>query len=403
MSRAGLSLVLEDHPADVRARGLKPNAKPVPTARLPASRPVMLHVFPNFNVGGVQVRFAALVKGLGRRFEHVVVSLQGSYAAAALLPTDALVRIEPPPRPGPLFQRLRQYRDILSRHEPDVILTYNWGAIEFVLANPFRKTPHIHFEDGFGPEEAEKRLRRRSLTRRIALFRSHIVVPSRTLHGIAQHEWRLDMRRVHHIPNGIAPLSDGRLGGLPADLPIQLPRIIWAGALRLEKNPMRALRAFAALEHDAVLLIVGDGPLREPLQQEIDRLRLSDRVRLLGARSDTRTLARQCDILLLTSDTEQMPLVVLEAMDAGLPVVATDVGDVCNMVCEQNRRFVTVPSAQSLAGALNQLLASQPLRRSVGQANRERQRTLYHVDQMVETYAQLFDRVRGCATLETLP
>jgi glycosyltransferase involved in cell wall biosynthesis len=268
--------------------------------------------------------------------------------------------------------------------------------MEFVLANLLRGAAHIHFEDGFGPDEAVRRLARRSLVRRLVLKGSHIVVPSRTLQAIADRDWRLNTQRVHYIPNGIAPMTSVRPAcpsGLPLDLPLHLPRVIWAGALRPEKNPIRALHAFAALKDQAVLIVVGDGPLREPLQQEIDRLQLQDRVRLLGSRNDTRELIRQCDIMLVTSDTEQMPLVVLEAMDAGIPLVATDVGDIRFMVCEQNRPFVVPPTPLDLAEALNTLLAAHPLRRSIGQANRNRQRTVYHLDQMTEAYGRLFDDV----------
>src|SRR5690606_34421165 len=200
----------------------------------------------------------------------------------------------------------------------------------------------LHFEDGFGPEEAERQLPRRVWTRRLALARSDVVVPSHTLRTLATKVWRLNGRRVRHIPNGVRPRRAfaTTLAELGLALPSGRVRIAWVGALRPEKNPARLLRAFGSVKDDAVLLLIGDGPEREALEAEVSRLGLAESVRFLGARDDARDIIMQCDVLALSSDTEQMPLVVLEAMDAGLPVVSTDVGDVRRMVAEPNRPYV---------------------------------------------------------------
>jgi glycosyltransferase involved in cell wall biosynthesis len=221
------------------------------------------------------------------------------------------------------------------------------------------------------------------------------VVPSRSLQAVAERDWRLDMRRVHYIPNGIAsrtsrPRVRTELG---LGLPPHLLRIIWVGALRPEKNPLRMIRAFAQLKARAALLIVGDGSQGEAVRQEVDRLGLQERVRLLGARTDTRDLIMQCDVLALTSDTEQMPLVVLEAMDAGLAIAASDVGDIRFMVSEENRPFIVSPTEADLAGALTKLLADEARRRTIGQANRVRLLSVYRLEQMIDAYRHLFDQV----------
>ena len=120
----------------------------------------------------------------------------------------------PPSTPAPIRSRAssaacpRRFFALRRRiiaAAPDLLLTYNWGAIEWALANSlFGLCRHIHFEDGFGPEETDKRLWRRSMLRRLALMRtSTIVVPSRNLEGIAQREWHLPTTRLRYIPNGI--------------------------------------------------------------------------------------------------------------------------------------------------------------------------------------------------------
>jgi glycosyltransferase involved in cell wall biosynthesis len=367
------------------------------TLRAVAQRPRrLLHVFPGFGIGGSQVRLIALAEGLGERFDHTVLALDGQYEAANLLrPHTPMRLLGTPPTGESLAARLKAFRRELQRIGPDLLLTYNWGAIEMAMANMLGGVPHLHMEDGFGPEETVRQLPRRVWTRRLVLGRSHVVVPSLTLEDIATRRWRLDTRRVHLIPNGISPkLHASRpIEELGLDLPTGVPRIAWAGALRAEKNPLRLIRAFAPLKDQAVLLIMGVGPEREAVLAEAERLNLGSSLRLLGARTDVRDIVMQCQVLALSSDTEQMPLVVLEAMDAGLPVAACAVGDVHRMVAWENRPFVTEANDQALGAALRQLVQDAGLRARVGEANRRKARTTYALPLMVEAYGALIERV----------
>lgn len=358
------------------------------------ARPNLVHVFPAFGVGGSQVRFAAIVAALGDRYDHTVVSLNGNMDAVPHLDPAVAVQIAPPlSGAGGLLDRLKRYRAYLNGTSPDLLLTYNWGAVEFAMANVGRPTAHIHVEDGFGPEEAVRQFPRRVWTRRLALSASQLVVPSGTLNTIAAKLWRLNPRRVHWIPNGIAERDAWTtpLASLGFDLPADRPIVAWVGAIRAEKNPLRLVRAFAAVKDRAALLLIGDGPERGAVEAEIARLGLGDSVRLPGHRTDARDLIMQSDILALTSDTEQMPLAVLEAMDAGLPVVSTDVGDVRHMVSDLNAPFVT-SSEPELAAALATLVDDADLRRRVGEANRAQCRERYALGTMIARWRDLFDR-----------
>jgi glycosyltransferase involved in cell wall biosynthesis len=352
----------------------------------------LLHIFPSFQVGGPQVRFAALAAGLGEQFSHTVLAMNGCYDAASYLPKSIDVQIGEHPSSGAFASRLLTYRRMLADLSPDMLVTYNWGAIEWSMANTLTGVRHIHIADGFGPEEADRQLTRRVWTRRVALRNSDVIVPSLVLKDIATRVWRLNPQRVIHIPNGIAPQDQYRtqLDKLGLDLPRQTLRIVWAGALRREKNPIRLLRAFAPLKDRAVLLIVGDGPERESIEREATALGLGSRCRLLGTRSDVRDLMMQCDVMAMSSDTEQMPIAVLEAMDAALPVASIDVGDVRRMVSEENRPFIVGPSDRALTEALRTLITDDAARKTIGAANRKRRRSCYGLNDMIARYGAAF-------------
>ncbi len=170
----------------------------------------VLSVFATFAVGGPQVRFAALANRYGARYRHLIVAMDGNVACRERLSPSLDVRFSPVPiRKGAIIANLRAFRRFLRAQRPDVLVTHNWGSIEWAAANLPALVRHVHIEDGFGPEERDRQLRRRVLIRRLVLRRSTLAVPSRTLARIAMGVWRLAPQRVHFIPNGIdlAPVS----------------------------------------------------------------------------------------------------------------------------------------------------------------------------------------------------
>ncbi len=350
--------------------------------------PLVLHVFPSFAVGGAQVRFAALANRFGDAFRHAVVALDGvTECSRRLAPgLDVTFPIVETDKRDPLGN-LRRIRGLLRSLRPAVLVTSNWGSIEWALANLAPLARHIHTEDGFGPEERHAQLRRRVWTRRLALRRSIVVLPSRTLLRIATERWRLDPQRLRYIPNGV----DLQLYASPAEhvRDHDVPVIGIVAALRPEKNVGRLLRAMRLVEIPARLVVVGDGGERAVLQRLAGELGLADRVEFTGHVTDPQRFYRGFDLLALSSDTEQMPLSVLEAMAAGLPVAATDVGDVRTMLSEENGRFIVPREDAPLAAALRALLDDPALRRRVGQANRRKAAQAYDQEAMFQAYARL--------------
>jgi glycosyltransferase involved in cell wall biosynthesis len=350
-------------------------ARSIPIARAaPAkvSAPLVVHVFPTFAVGGAQVRFAALANHFGAEFRHMVVALDGDVSCRERL--DPELDITFPAVEAPKHAMLAnawRFRALLRRWRPDVLVTGNWGAIEFAMANLPPLTRHLHVVDGFGPEERESQIRRRVLIRRLVLARGKVIVPSRNLERIATEIWKLPTRVVRYVPNGIDltrfSLNSGRDRSGPAVIGT-------VAALREEKNVARLIRAFAlvARDHrmDARLVIVGDGAERASLAALATDLGVSDLVTFAGHRDDTPALYAGFDLFALTSDTEQMPLSVIEAMASGLSVVATDVGDVRAMLAPENADYVGARDATVIAELLAKLLTVPTERARIGAANR---------------------------------
>jgi glycosyltransferase involved in cell wall biosynthesis len=123
---------------------------------------------------------------------------------------------------------------------------------------------------------------------------------------------------------------------------------------------------------------------------------LTESVRLLGNRSDVPGLLAACDVFVLSSIAEGMPITVLEAMAAGLPVVVTDVGGMASVVqAGVNGALVPARNPDALAQALAEFATDETLRRRHGDAGRARALARFGLDKMVTAYTGLYDELLG--------
>jgi len=143
-----------------------------------------------------------------------------------------------------------------------------------------------------------------------------------------------------------------------------------------------------------LFVVVGTGPEEERWQQEIRERKLGKLVRFLGYRRDVPALMRAADLFLLPSHAEGLPLALLEAMAAGLPVVATAVGGVPELVTPGETGLLVPPhSPAALAGAINLLAADESLRKKLGRAGKEMVEREYGWETMAAKTAALYERV----------
>jgi glycosyltransferase involved in cell wall biosynthesis len=359
----------------------------------------LLHAFSTFAVGGAQTRFAVLANALGPGFGHVVISGDCNRDSAELVDRQVQLRVHPiiaRKGNGISLTNLQTFRRVLRHERPDLLLTYNWGAIEWALADRIRPIcPHLHVVDGFGPEEALAQLPRRVWLRRLALSGgTTVVVPSQALRTVVTQVWRLDPGRVRQIPNGVDAAALAPQARQPFGLRQQAGERLFGtlAGLRPEKNLGRLLR-IAAMLPGAIpwrLVIAGEGAQRPQLEALARELGLAERVVFTGLIDRPGSVLGELDVYVLTSDTEQMPISVLEAMALGLPVLATDVGDLRLMLPPASRDACLFGRDQepAFAARLAALLTAPDECGRLGTLNRARAAE-FSLEAMVSRYERL--------------
>lgn len=369
----------------------------------------LLHVMPTFAPGGVQIRVAYLVNHMplvDGRFvgtRHTIIAMDGDFSAETRLAEGHRVELRKPPAvAGGLAARLKAYRAEIRRLNPDLLLTYQWGAIEWALANRFAPLcPQVHLESGFGAEEADRQLARRVWMRRLALGHVRaLVVPSTTLAEIAARDWWVPDDKIRYIPNGVdcdkyaGPPVEGAVPGF-----VKQPGEKIVGTLtplRPEKNLSRLIRAFANVIADpavgpARLLILGEGLERPRLEALARELGIADRVLLPGHVDAPNAALGWFDLYAISSDTEQMPNAVNQAMAAGKAVVGLDVGDVKVILSPANKPYVAPKGDETaFAAAMKALLVDDAARDAIGAANATHVRANYTLEGMVEAYVPVW-------------
>jgi glycosyltransferase involved in cell wall biosynthesis len=201
--------------------------------------------------------------------------------------------------------------------------------------------------------------------------------------------------RVVFIANGIAPLppGDGSLLRREVGIPHDAPVLVSVANLRPQKALDVMLRAVAIVRRrfpDVRLLLAGGGD-RTTLQALADELDISAAIVFLGVRGDVANVLAAGDVAVSSSDFEGSPLAAMEYLAAGLPVVATDVGGMPDLVHQrENGLLVPRRDPEALAEAIGELLSDPARAREMGSRGRERQREEFSLEAMVRRVQDLY-------------
>ena len=207
------------------------------------------------------------------------------------------------------------------------------------------------------------------------------------------NELSLKFPSVKHIPNGTAAPARRRRSKLGRP-----PRLGFVGRFSLEKRPDMVVDTSRRLHELGVgheTLMFGDGPQRHQVALRVDEDRMPD-IRLMGFESDIDALYDELDVLVVCSESEGSPQVVLEAMSRGVAVVANDVGDLREMLDGGRCGVIVDPTSPSeLVEGCRHLLTNENAREALALAARQRWESHYQLGGMVDEIQRVYERVVG--------
>lgn len=351
----------------------------------------VFHVFGSLKAGGLQIRSAALLQALGPSFTHAVMALDGNFES--LRESRSSIEFVPTPaRSSRLLQPLSLLQ-VIRRIRPDLLVTYSWGAFDALIGGSLTGMCPVIHNECYAVDVKTRHI----LARRIFLNRIHrTVVPSKTLHEFVLTRYRVRPDKVCRIRNGVdtQKFTPGRDYNVRLRLGLDPDAVVFGsvGRLAREKNLGFLLRTYAASRLNTTrLVIVGDGPCRSELERLSRELSIDHQVIFAGEVRDPAPYFRAFDIFVMSSQTEQMPMALLEAMASGLPVISTGVGDIAEVLGTDKAPQIVNLDDESQYRTSMQTMAEHPgMRAALGLLNRSRCVSLYGIHQFVERHRVLY-------------
>lgn len=372
------------------------------------ARPLVVHVIYRLDFGGLETLLVDCINHMpAERYRHAIVCLTDytAFASRIARPDVQLFALHKQPGLG-LGLHLTLW-SLLRRLRPAILHTYNFACAEYAFTAWAAGVPvRIHAEHGRDASDPEGRNRKHNLLRRaLSPWIDRVVPVSADLQRWLTGHVGIPAGKTELIQNGVdtvryapGPAS----AALPWD-PTSEPFVVGTvGRLQDVKDQTSLIKAFALLcrnrsqqREGLRLAIVGDGPLRERLAEVAREAGVGDLVWMPGARDDVAELMRGFSLFALPSIAEGTPVTLLEAMACGLPVVASRVGGIPDLVIEGTTGMLAPPSdPAALAAAIETYLDDPARLRAHGAAARERIERHYSVAAMVGAYTALYDRMR---------
>lgn len=293
----------------------------------------VVHLVPSFGCGGLERVIANVIAGNSLpHISHTVISLSSDISFSHALPSGTNC-ISVHKRAGKDLGAHLRVANVLRQIKADVLHTYNFATMEYhPIAKLVGVKIGIHADHGMGGDDKGGKGWVRLLFRKgVSYFLRHYVVVNDALKLWVINDIGVPASKVVHIPNGVPiPESEPLRHRLPKEL-----RIVSIGRLASVKNHAALLGAIDELQQryacgevnfQIYCQIVGDGPLRHQLEARAAELPAPDNVSFEGEQADVLPFIHRADFLVLSSDYEAMPMVMLEALAASRPVVAPNVG-----------------------------------------------------------------------------
>jgi glycosyltransferase involved in cell wall biosynthesis len=394
---------------------ISPDPSPTSTASLTASPAVpeqrqatICQLLHSLNVGGAEVLAERLGRKLHDKYRFVFACLDDLGPLGERLQQSGYAVTVLERQPGWDLKCATRLREWLRSERVDLIHAHQYTPFSYALLSGLvRHRPPVLFTE-HGRWHPDFPRRKRILFNRTFLRRTDrvVAVGEFVRQALIRNEG-LRANRVRIIHNGVDltqykpandPLAKTALRqefGLPAEA-LVLMQVARLDGLKDHATALRTLQRLLATHPDAHLVLVGEGPERTAIEAEIVERKLTGQVHLLGLRGDVARLLPAADIFLLTSISEGLPLTIIEAMATHIPVVATNVGGIRELLLDgETGLLADAKDDAALATAILQLAEPSPVKSEMLARAARRAKQLFSEEQNHTAYCQLYAEMLG--------
>ncbi len=352
----------------------------------------VVHLVYSMGCGGLEKVIVNLINGSYEEVEHIIISLTPEFEmTAGIIPDIKIFCLDK--KPGKDIGCHHRLYKLLKKLSPDAINTYNFGTIEYHLTAFLAgvKT-RVHSDHGHGGDAPDGLNKKNNFIRKVSsFFINDYVVVSQDLMDWVTRVVKVKPQRLHLIQNGV-DVPDEIF--FPSRAKGEEKVVCTVGRLDPVKNQALLIAAFKEVllktGQPIRLKIIGDGSERENLIHLAKTLNISNNVDFLGYRDDIHYQLVSCDLFVLSSHYEAMPMTILETMAVGRPVITTDVGGIRHFIDESVVSFVKPGSVIQLAEEMLLSISNFPIEK-VKNAHRLVQ-DKYSLRAMCEQYVNIYKR-----------
>lgn len=352
----------------------------------------VFQIIPNLALAGAEIMLENLIFGLHNDdFEVSVVSLYNEQSAITKRLEDQNISLYYlGKKKGIDIRMIYRLYTLFIKEKPDVVHTHRYAMQYAIPAALMAKVPvKIHTIHNIAKKEVGK------IQRKLHCFfyRYCSVIPV-AISPIVKHsvmiEYNMASYQVPMIYNGIDTkkciqkreyvAKNGKV------------TIIHIGRFTEQKNHKELIESFKLVHDnkpDTVLKLIGAGKLEQNIRKKVKELNLDDCVEFLGLKSNVYPYLYNADIFVLPSLWEGMPITLIEAMGTGLPIVATEVGGIPDMIRNNETGLLVDANRDQISEALLKLINTENLRERIGKAAIEASRQ-FSVEEMTNKYAKLY-------------
>ena len=359
----------------------------------------VLHLVQGLDVGGLEYMVVALVNRLNRKkFLPNICCFDTLGELQNNLLNDTKTTLLKR-KPGIDFFYPFKLAALLKKDQADILHLHNSTAFFYgVLAGKIAGIRRIIYTEH--ARDVAPNIKVRIMDKILSYMTDRIVVVAEFLKRNLVHKEWINPEIISTIYNGIDGDQFSRefdREGIIKELSVSPAANLIGIVARLDpiKNHrclIKAMKKVSTIFSDAVLLVIGDGPLREELEELVTEEQLQDNILFLGTRNDIPRLLSMLDIFVLCSLSEGLPLTILEAMAAGKPIVASAVGGIPEVI-DHGIDGILIPSDDSdrLAEAISELLHDDKKRDDMGEKARKKFEERFTIQTMVERYEELYE------------